>query len=41
MIPGYIASEAAALKDEMPGWEIQVGPKEAADLPAFLRTWKP
>jgi acetyl-CoA decarbonylase/synthase, CODH/ACS complex subunit gamma len=41
IIPGYIASEAAALKEEMPGWEIQVGPKEAADLPAFLRTWKP
>jgi acetyl-CoA decarbonylase/synthase, CODH/ACS complex subunit gamma len=40
IIPGYIASEAAALKEEMPGWEIQVGPKEAADLPAFLRTWK-
>jgi len=41
IIPGYIASEAAALREEMPGWEIQVGPKEAADLPAFLRSWKP
>jgi len=41
IIPGYIAAEKTALEEEMPGWEIQVGPKEAANLPAFLRAWKP
>jgi len=40
IIPGYIASEAEPLKEEMPGWDIQVGPKEAADLPQFLKSWR-
>jgi acetyl-CoA decarbonylase/synthase complex subunit gamma len=40
IIPGYIASEAAALKEEMPGWEILVGPKDAADLPRYLKDRK-
>lgn len=40
IIPGYLASEKASLEEEMKGWEIQVGPKEAANLPAFLRGWK-
>ncbi len=40
IIPGYISSEVEALKEEMPGWEIITGPKDAADLPAFLKTWK-
>ncbi len=40
IIPGYIASEKSSLEQEMKGWEIQVGPKDAADLPAFLKTWK-
>ncbi len=40
IIPGYLASEKASLEEEMKGWEIQVGPKDAANLPAFLRAWK-
>jgi acetyl-CoA decarbonylase/synthase complex subunit gamma len=40
IIPGYLASEKASLEEEMKGWEIQVGPKDAANLPAFLRSWK-
>ena len=25
------------LEEELPGWEIKVGPREAVDLPAFMR----
>ena len=28
------------LEEEMPGWEIQVGPREAVDIPAYLKAWK-
>jgi acetyl-CoA decarbonylase/synthase, CODH/ACS complex subunit gamma len=40
IIPGYIEAEKASLQEELKGWEIQVGPKEAANLPAFLKSWK-
>jgi acetyl-CoA decarbonylase/synthase, CODH/ACS complex subunit gamma len=40
IIPGYIAAESGALEEELPGWQIQVGPRDAANLPAFLKTWK-
>jgi acetyl-CoA decarbonylase/synthase complex subunit gamma len=41
IIPGYIADERDAIQEEMPGWEIQVGPKDAADITPFLKAWKP
>jgi len=41
IIPGYIADERDAIAEEMPGWEIIVGPKDAADITSFLKTWKP
>ena len=41
IIPGYVAAESGGLEEEMPGWEIVVGPRDAANLPAFLKTWKP
>jgi acetyl-CoA decarbonylase/synthase complex subunit gamma len=40
IIPGYIAAESGALEEELPGWEIQVGPRDAANLPAYLKNWK-
>ena len=40
IIPGYIAAESGGLEEEMPGWEILVGPRDAANLPPFLKTWK-
>jgi acetyl-CoA decarbonylase/synthase complex subunit gamma len=39
IIPGYIAIESGALEDELPGWEIIVGPREGAHIPAYLKTW--
>ncbi|MCS7252924.1 MAG: acetyl-CoA decarbonylase/synthase complex subunit gamma [Armatimonadota bacterium] len=39
IIPGYLAPESGALEEELGGeWEILVGPREAANIPAYLRT---
>jgi acetyl-CoA decarbonylase/synthase complex subunit gamma len=40
IIPGYSASESGGLEEELPGWEIMVGPREGSHIPAFLKTWK-
>jgi acetyl-CoA decarbonylase/synthase complex subunit gamma len=40
IIPGYIAAESGGLEEELSGWEIMVGPRDAAHLPAYLKTWK-
>ncbi len=40
IIPGYIASESGGLEEELSGWEIMVGPREGAHIPAYLKTWK-
>ena len=41
IIPGYIAVESGGLEEELPGWEILVGPREGAHIPAYLKTWRP
>ena len=41
IIPGYAAQESGGLEEELPGWKIQVGPREAAHIPAYLKIWKP
>ena len=40
IIPGYIASESGGLEEELPGWQILVGPREGAHIPPFLKNWK-
>jgi len=40
VIPGYAAAERGGLEEELPSWEILVGPREGAHIPAYLRTWK-
>ncbi|MAF11191.1 acetyl-CoA decarbonylase/synthase complex subunit gamma [Candidatus Poribacteria bacterium] len=40
VIPGYAAQIAGELEDELPDWEIVVGPREASQLPAFLRSFE-
>jgi acetyl-CoA decarbonylase/synthase complex subunit gamma len=40
VIPGYAAAESGGLEEELPGWEIQVGPREGSHIPAYLRAWK-
>ena len=40
IIPGYIAIESGGLEEELPDWEIMVGPREGAHIPAYLKTFK-
>ncbi|MDF1592987.1 MAG: acetyl-CoA decarbonylase/synthase complex subunit gamma [Desulfobacterales bacterium] len=37
IIPGYAAAIAGDVEEELSGWKITVGPREAAHLPAFLK----
>ena len=40
IIPGHVAVLMGELEEELPGWEIKVGPREAVDLPKYLTaTW--
>ncbi len=41
VIPGYAAAESGGLEEELPDWEVQVGPREGAHIPAYLKSWKP
>ncbi|MFC1860988.1 acetyl-CoA decarbonylase/synthase complex subunit gamma [Chloroflexota bacterium] len=41
VIPGYAAAESGGLEEELPDWEILVGPREAAHITAYLKGWKP
>ena len=41
IIPGYLAQISGELEEELPGWEITVGPRESAHIPSFLKIWKP
>jgi acetyl-CoA decarbonylase/synthase complex subunit gamma len=41
VIPGYAAPESGGLEEELPGWEVQVGPREGANIPAYLKSWQP
>src|SRR5210317_2349572 len=38
IIPGYAASIAGDVEEELPDWKITVGPREAAHIPAFLKS---
>jgi len=40
IIPGYAAAESGGLEEELPGWEILIGPREGSQIPAYLKTWK-
>jgi acetyl-CoA decarbonylase/synthase complex subunit gamma len=41
IIPGHAAAESGGLEEELADWEILVGPREGAHIPAYLKTWKP
>lgn len=42
IIPGYAAAISGDLEEELgPDWTVQIGPREAAHLSAFLRMWGP
>ena len=37
VLPGHTAVLSGELEEELPDWEIKVGPREAVDLPAFMK----
>jgi acetyl-CoA decarbonylase/synthase complex subunit gamma len=37
VLPGHVAVLSGEVEEELPGWEIRVGPREAVDIPAFLK----
>ncbi len=37
VLPGHVAVLSGEFEEELPDWEIRVGPREAVDLPAFMK----
>jgi acetyl-CoA decarbonylase/synthase, CODH/ACS complex subunit gamma len=37
IIPGHVSVISGEVEEELPNWEVRVGPREAVDLPAFLK----
>ena len=37
IIPGYAASISGEMEEELPGWEIIIGPRDASLIPKFLK----
>ncbi len=37
VLPGHVAVLSGELEEELPDWEIRVGPREAVDLPTFMK----
>ena len=40
IIPGHVAVLLGELEEELPDWEILVGPREAVDLTSYLKIWE-
>lgn len=38
VIPGYAAAIVGEVEEELPDWKVTVGPREAAHIPAFMKT---
>lgn len=37
IIPGYASAILGDMEEELPGWEVVIGPREASQIPAFLK----
>jgi len=37
VLPGHVAVLSGELEGELPDWEIRVGPREAVDIPKFMK----
>jgi acetyl-CoA decarbonylase/synthase complex subunit gamma len=37
VLPGHTAVLSGELEEELPDWEVKVGPREAVDLPGFMK----
>jgi len=39
VIPGAAATISGELEEELAGWQILIGPREAAHIPPYLKNW--
>jgi acetyl-CoA decarbonylase/synthase, CODH/ACS complex subunit gamma len=39
IIPGYAAAISGDLEEELGDWQVLVGPRESAHIPAYLKEW--
>ncbi len=37
VLPGHVAVLSGELEEELPDWEVRVGPREAVDIPAYYK----
>jgi acetyl-CoA decarbonylase/synthase complex subunit gamma len=37
VLPGHVAVLSGELEEELPDWEIRVGPREAVDIPKYMQ----
>jgi acetyl-CoA decarbonylase/synthase complex subunit gamma len=37
VLPGHVATLSGELEEELPGWTVRVGPREAVDIPSFMK----
>lgn len=37
VLPGHVATLSGELEEELPDWQVRVGPREAVDLPMFMK----
>ncbi len=37
VLPGHVAVLSGELEEELPGWTVNVGPREAVDIPAYMK----
>jgi acetyl-CoA decarbonylase/synthase complex subunit gamma len=37
VLPGFVAVLSGDLEEQLPGWEIRVGPREAVDIPNYMK----
>jgi len=37
VIPGFVATISGELEEELPDWEILVGPRESIGIPGYLK----
>ncbi len=41
VLPGYVSTLSGEVEEELPGWKVLVGPREAVDISTYLRrTWQ-
>jgi acetyl-CoA decarbonylase/synthase complex subunit gamma len=39
VIPGHVAVLLGEIEEELPGWKILVGPREAVQIPGYIKLW--